>query len=70
MGNLPSGVRSETEAVVSYFILFIFRALVVSPVVEARDVCGPRLARTTSLKRCPYLSQGPNGEERGGERLF
>ena len=52
MGNLPSGVRSETEAVVFYFI---FQALVVSPVVEARDVCGLMLAGTTSLKRCPYF---------------
>ena len=66
VGNLPARVQPKTEAI----YLFYFSSFYVSPVVEARDVCGPRLARTTSLKRCPYFSQGPNGEERGGERLI
>ena len=49
VGNLPSWVRSETGAV------SLFSSFYVSPVVEARDICGPMLAGTTSLKRCPYF---------------
>ena len=35
--------------------LIYFSSFYVSPVVEARDICGPMLAGTTSLKRCPYF---------------
>ena len=37
---------------------------------EARDVVSPMLAGTTSLKRCPYFSQGSERRRRGGERLI
>ena len=51
MGNLPARVQPKTEAI----YLFYFSSFYVSPVVEARDVCGPMLAGTASLKRCPYF---------------
>ena len=47
-----------------------FSSFYVSPVVEARDVVSPMLAGTTSLKRCPYFSQGSERRRRGGERLI
>ena len=40
-----------------------FSSIYVSPVVEARDVVSPMLARTTSLIRCPYFLRAPNGED-------